>query len=159
MSFQPLGYRFEVKSSMSASSAIAAIRARKKGWFDADYGPRGWVFGSFICLWNSAFDRHGPMVFARIRADGLGTRIVGRAGADLNGTLMYLLLTPFMGWLTFEMAEHDQGSLRAFIVIGLVFGLGLPLTLWINHKDRAAADPIIASISRAVHSSNRESDR
>ena len=159
MPFQPLGYRFEIDSPMNPASAIAAIRRKKKGWFAISDGPRGWILGPFLCLWNSAFDRYGPMVFARITANGLGTKIVGRAGADLNGTLMFLLLTPLMGWSTFKMIEQGQGSIRAFTVIAIIFGLGLPITLWINHKDRSDADPIVRFIGRAVASSNHESDR
>jgi hypothetical protein len=148
--FLPLGYRFEVVSPMSKGEAIAAIRKRKKGWLVPKRGARGWIVGPFICLWWSATDQYGPMVLARIETDGFGTKIVGRAGADLNGTLMFLLLAPIMAWITFKMAEQGQGSLRLYLVIGIVFGLGLPLTLWINHKDRRDADPLVNFIRKTI---------
>ena len=148
--FQPLGYRFEVASTMSVHDAKAAIRATKAGWFAAEGLPRGWLLGSFLCLWLSSFDEHGPMAFGRISQNGSGTKIIGRAGADLNGTALFILLTPLIAWLTWQMYQHGQGTTRAYVIIGVLFGLGLPLTLWINSKDRRQADPLVDFLSKAV---------
>ena len=150
MAFEPFGYRFEIKSSMPLATAKAEIRARKKSWFNPKDGPRGWIVGPLICMWMSAFDRYGPMTIALLKSDGLGTRIVGRAGADLNGTALLLLLTPIMGWITWQMHQHGQGTTRAYVVIGLIFGLGLPLTLWINSKDQKHAESLVRFIQATV---------
>lgn len=98
----------------------------------------------------SAFDRQGPMVVGYIRKEEFGSRIVGRAGADLNGTVMLLLLAALMCWLTWPMYQASQGMTGAYVVIAIMFGLGLPLTLWINSKDRKQADPLVRFISKSV---------
>lgn len=150
MVFQPLGYSFECRSPMTPAAVKAAIRKGKKGWFESQNGARGWIVGPIVCLWLSAFDRHGPMAVGIVKQDGAGSRVVGRAGADLNGTAMFLLLTPVMAWLVYQMAQRGQGSIGQHIILGLVFGIGLPLTLWFNSKDRRAADPLVHFIHRAV---------
>lgn len=153
MAFQPFGYRFEIRSPAPSSKVKATIRSRKKNWFDPKNGPRGWIVGPFICLWMSAFDRYGPMLVGRISSRELvGTRIAGRAGADLNGTALFLLLTPLMAWITWEMYRHGQGTTQAYVVIGLIFGLGLPLTLWIGSKDRKDAEPLVRFLRQTLTS-------
>lgn len=148
MAFQPLGYRFEITSPLSLDEAKGRIRRKKKGWFDPQNGARGWIVGPFMCLWLSAFDRHGPMVVARLKHDGMETKIVGRAGADLNGTALFLFLTPLMAWLVYQMARHGQGSTGQYAILGILFGVGLPLTLWINSSDRREADTLVHFIRK-----------
>ncbi len=135
---------------MGPAAVRQAIRIKKSEWFEAKSSPRGWIVGPVLCLWMSAFDRHGPMVVGYIREEGFGSRIVGRAGADLNGMVMSLLLTLLMFWLTWKMYQHGQGTTGAYVVIAILFGLGLPLTLWINSKDREQADPLVRFISKSV---------
>lgn len=155
MVFQPLGYRFEITSTLSLEKAKSRIRQKKKRWFDPQNGARGWIVGPFICLWQSALDRYGPMVVGIVRKDGLGSKVVGRAGADLNGTAMFILLAPFMAWATYKMVETGQGSLRAYVVIGAIFGLGLPLTLWINSANRREADALVHFVRKTLAPNNR----
>ncbi|HWV61585.1 MAG TPA: hypothetical protein VN034_13060 [Sphingopyxis sp.] len=155
MAFQPLGYRFEISSTLSLEKAKSRIRQKKKGWFDPQNGARGWIVGPFMCLWLSAFNQHGPMVVARLKHDGMETKIVGRAGADLNGTALFLFLTPLMAWLVYQMARHGQGSTGQYIILGLLFGAGLPLTLWVNAKDRREADPLVHFVRKALSSTDR----
>jgi hypothetical protein len=85
MPFQPFGYHFQVDLPVRPASAKTAVRQRLKPWFEMKSGARGWIIGPFICLWLRALDRYGPMLFGTIRSQGLGTRISGRAGSDLNG--------------------------------------------------------------------------
>ena len=127
MAFQPFGYRFEVRSPSLPSDAKAAIRSRKKAWFDPKSGARGWVAGPFICLWFSAFDKHGPMLFGMITQDNMGTRVRGRAGSDLNGVLMFSLLIPLMAFLTVKLAEDGATSIGQWLVFAVVFLVGGPL--------------------------------
>lgn len=151
--FQPIGYRFQVVSLLDEAMTKTKIRQKKVGWFTAKNGARGWIVGPYMCLWWSGIDRHGPMILARIKLEGAGCIISGRAGADLNGTLAFVALTPLMAWLTYMMARASQGSITSYVTIAIVFGLGLPLTLWINSKDRREADPLVNFIRRTVKSS------
>lgn len=106
MGFQPFGFTFEIFSSLPPERAKAALRSKKTSLFDAQNGARGWIAGPFICLWFSAFDRYGPMLFGLISAYNLGTRVRGRAGSDLNGVAMFTLSIPLVGWLIFKMVAE-----------------------------------------------------
>ena len=142
MQFQPFGYRFEIFASLPPAEARAAIRSKMTGVFDAKNGARGWIAGPFICLWVSAFDRYGPMLFGIISANNFGTRVHGRAGSDLNGVLMFTLLIPLMGWVVFKMVSEDQASSGQLVFIALVFLVGGPFLYWSAHKERKHAEPL-----------------
>lgn len=150
MGFQPFGYRFEVISMLNPANTKKAIRAKKTGIFDAKNGARGWVAGPFICLWFSAFDRYGPMLFALISSDNLGARVHGRAGSDLNGIFMFTLLIPVMSWLVFMMISEGQASTEQLLWIGVIFLLGGPLLYWSAHKERKDAEPLVRFLRKTL---------
>jgi hypothetical protein len=142
LTFQPFGYRFEITSELTPTEAKAAIRSKKTTVFDAKNGARGWIVGPFICLWFSAFDRYGPMLFGLISADNSGTRVKGRAGSDLNGVVTFTLLIPMMAWLVFMMISEGQASFGRLLVIALLFLVGGPVVYWSAHKQRKDAEPL-----------------
>lgn len=150
MGFQPFGYSFETTTSLPLAKAKAAIRSKKTGIFDAKNGARGWIVGPFICLWFSAFDRFGPMLFGLISANGSGTRVHGRAGSDLNGVLLFTLLIPLTTWLVFKMVSEGQAPDRQLLVIALVFLVGGPLIFWSAHKERKNAEPLVWFLRKAL---------
>jgi hypothetical protein len=135
VTFQPFGYRFEVKSPSLPSDVKTAIRSRKKGWFDPKNGARGWIIGPFICLWFSAFDRYGPMLFGRISRADVGTSIAGHAGSDLNGLALFTGLLPLTALLLYQMVSADDYTSNQLVVIGGLILLS-PLVFWWSHKDR-----------------------
>lgn len=142
MPFQPFGYRFQVDLPLRPTSAKATIRQRMKPWFEAKSGARGWIVGPFVCLWLRALDRHGPMLFGMIRNHGLGTRITGRAGSNLNGIAWFVVLAVLaiaVAGLEVASGASDGGTL---IALGL-FLLFLPLMLWMSHRDRRDAEPLV----------------
>lgn len=155
MAFQPFGYRFEVQARVAPDDAKAAIRGRKKGWFDAVDGPRGWIAGPFLCLWSSAFDRYGPMLFGLIRQDNLGTRITGRAGSDLNGILMTAIIVPGLLYLLWELVKEGQATPRLIVVVGVVVALAV-LSFWWAHKDRKKADHLVRFVRTALGEASPE---
>lgn len=150
MPFQPLGYRFEIRSPMPADQAKAAIRAKKKRWMEVKNGARGWIAGPFICLWSSAFDRNGPMLFGLITEDGMATRVRGRAGSDLNGVLMLLLFVPVMILVILGMSVSEPMPVATLILCGALLVFGIPLTLWIAHKDRRGAAPLVRFLENSL---------
>lgn len=150
MGFQPFGFGFEISSSLPPAKAKAAIRSKKTGIFGAKNGARGWIAGPFICLWFSAFDRYGPMLFGLISADSSGTRVHGRAGSDLNGVFMFTLLIPLLAWLLFEMISQGQASARQLVVFGLLFLVGGPLIYWSAHKERKDAEPLVRFLRKTL---------
>lgn len=150
MGFQPFGYPFEISSSLPPEKAKAALRSKKTSLFDAKNGARGWIAGPFICLWFSAFDRYGPMLFGLVSADNFGTRVRGRAGSDLNGVAVFTLSIPLMGWLVFKMIYEGQSSGRQLLALGLVFLIGGPLIYWWAHKERKDAEPLVRFVRSAL---------
>jgi hypothetical protein len=142
MAFQPFGYRFEISSPLPASELKSVIRARRKSWFDGKTGARGWIMGPFMCLWLSAFDRYGPMLFGRISEDGFGARITGRAGSDLNGLAMYLLLMPLMVAFLVGVLMDGSWTVGQLAIFGGLI-LFTPIMLWLGHKDRKDAEPLV----------------
>ena len=154
MAYQPFGYRFDVRSPTQPSEVRAAIRSRKKQWFDPKDGARGWIVGPFICLWFSAFDRYGPMLFGRISLDGFETRITGRAGSDLNGLAMVCVLLPLMAWLFYQMLADGTSTTKQIIIIGGFTALPL-LVFWTSHMFRRDAEPLVRFLGDAVTPSGR----
>jgi len=149
MAFQPFGYGFEISSPKSPEAVKSAIREKKVGWFEPKNGPRGWIAGPLMCLWNSAFDRHGPMVIARITKDGHGSRVHGRAGSNLNGLVALAIMTPLMVFLLAMLAREGSTSPSFYLLVAF-FGLGIPATFWLAHSDKREADPLVRFIRRLV---------
>lgn len=154
MAFQPFGYRFEVKAPSPQSDVKAAIRSRKKDWLDSKNGARGWIVGPFICLWFSAFDRYGPMLFGRISRDEFGTRITGRAGSDLNGLALCTVLVPVLALLLYQMVSAGDYTGGELLIFGGLILLS-PLIFWWSHKERREAEPLVRFLSDAVTISGR----
>lgn len=157
MAFQPLGERFEIRSPLAPAEARAAIRTQWRGWFAQAEGPRGWIIGPFLCLWNSAFNRYGPLALARIGADASGgTRITGRAGSDLNGTLFLLVLIAVMLAMVAQMIAEGAG--RFALVVGVLASL-FPLSLWLANKDRHDDRPLVAFLRRTLADRSERASR
>ncbi len=154
MAFQPFGYRFELKSPSQPSEVKAVIRSRKKQWFDRKNGARGWIIGPIICLWFSALDRNGPMLFGRIMRDGFGTRIVGRAGSDLNGLAMVCVLSLLLCWLYYGILADGNTTTEQIVIIACSAGLPL-LMLWTSHLFRRDAEPLVRFLRDAVTAPGR----
>lgn len=154
MAFQPFGYRFELKSPSQPSEVKAVIRSRKKQWFEVKNGARGWIVGSFICLWFSAFNRHGPMLFGRITRDGFGTRISGRAGSNLNGLAMVCVLLPLAAWLFYQALGEGTYTTKQVVIVGGLMAFPL-LGFWTSHMFRREAEPLVRFLRDAVTPSGR----
>lgn len=151
MAFQPFGYPFDISSAMSPSDLRKSIRSRSKDWFDTKDGARGWVVGPVVCLWFSAFDRHGPMLLGWISRSTWGTCIVGRAGSDLNGLLLLAALTPFMAFCIFMLASTGGSrSLEGAASAGGIYALICGIVLWAKHVFRREADPLVRFLRDAA---------
>lgn len=149
MAFEPFGFRFEVKASGQPAKVKAKIRAGLKGWFAITDGARGWIIGPFICLWFSANDRYGPMLVGRISSNGFGSTIRGRAGSDLNGLLLIVIMLPFMVLIFREMLSDDGYTTFQRGLMGGIFLL-IPLSFWWAHKDRKEATPLVWFLEKTV---------
>jgi hypothetical protein len=149
MVFQPVGYPFEISSALSPPGLKRSIRSRTKGWFDMKDGARGWVVGPIVCLWFSAFDRHGPMLLGWISRNTRGTRIVGRAGSDLNGVLLLVALTPF---IVFYLSMMPFTGGVAFFAASWVLICGI--VLWAKHVFRRDAEPLVRFLKEVAKKSD-----
>lgn len=155
MPFQPFGYRVEITSPLAPADFRAAVRSGWKGWFDPKNGARGWIVGPLICLWFSAFDQYGPMLFGLLSRHGDGTTLRGRAGSDLNGVAMYTLLIPLMAFLIYQMVMDGSASTGSLLVLALMLLVGAPLIYWSAHKERREAEPLIRFLRNAVTPAGR----
>jgi hypothetical protein len=146
MAFQPFGYRFEVRSSLSPDKVKAAIRRRKRGWFEARNGIHGWVAGSVVFL-QSGMDRNPPMLLARISHDHSGTRILGRAG--YLGSTGVLLLAPIVAFFFYLMLTTSGLVLELMVASGALIAL-MYLVISISDKYRHNAEPLVRFLQNAV---------
>lgn len=148
-SFWPLGYPFEVRSSLSADDAKAALRKQKMGWFEIKTGPRGWILGPFLCLELSAMGQRGPVVLARFADDGFGSRLHGRAGPDLGSLSLMGLITAIIAFSIYGFISQIKilapmsvlGSFALFVAVGL---------LWLRRVSPENADPLVRFVRRAL---------
>jgi hypothetical protein len=154
MPFEPFGYRFEIKSSMSSMRVRTVVRAKKKPWFEPKNGARGWIVGPFICLWFTGLNSQGPMLFGRIAADGSGSRIYGRAGSDLNGVLASTLATLLAPVLLCLMIR-DGAPAQSTIFFGLVFLSVFSFVLWGGSAFKRDAEPLERFLKNAVSAHSR----
>ncbi|WP_336978760.1 hypothetical protein [Altererythrobacter fulvus] len=149
MAFQPFGMRFEAISYLAPPEAKAAIKARLKGWFDVTRAPRGWIVGPVICLWLSAFDRHGPMLFGFMsNRDGV-TRISGRAGSNLNGMVFAVFLAVILPIIAIGLVSNRQASAALLFVLGFSFPF-CGLALWSGHAFRRDAAPLVDFLDKTL---------
>jgi hypothetical protein len=142
VTFQPFGYRFEVVSFSPPAAVRAAIRSRAKPWFDLKDGARGWIVGPFICLWFSAVRRGGPILVGRIARHGTGTRIAGRAGCALAYAAIACAVLAFAPWLLWRELGRGADPATAAVLTGLGVAAQL-LILWIGHRFRREAEPLV----------------
>lgn len=155
MAFQPFGYPFDISSPLTPADLRKSIRSRSRDWFDMKNGARGWVVGPVVCLWFSAFDRHGPMLLGWISKNTWGTRIAGRAGSDLDGLLILVAITPLMVFCLFMMASTvGSRSLEGAVFAGGFFALICVIVLWAKHVFRREAEPLVRFLKEAATKSN-----
>lgn len=113
-------------------------------------GARGWIVGSWICLWLNAFDRYGPFLLARFSGDGISTQIKGRAGSNLGGLIIgVMILGPVVLVLVVGFLASDHlsgvGVALAMFFVG-IWGL----LLWSGHAFRKDADPLVRFLEKTL---------
>lgn len=135
---------------MSPESVKAKIRARTKPWFDAKNGARGWIAGPFICLWWTALNPYGPMLIGWIAQEGTGTRITGRAGHDLNGTIVLVLAGIAAGPIGWSLVLMGQASLTGVLLFSGFYGALVVLVLWTRSFYHREAGPLFRFLQNAV---------
>lgn len=150
MAFEPLGYRFEVRSTETPAAVKARLRGKMTSWFNPQLRARGWIVGPFLCLWQSAINQYGPMVLARIRPDGDGTIITGRAGSDLNGTV-WCMLVFLIALFAMVMAVIDEKASTgaAFIVVVIIILFMSPI-MWFSHIERKDAEALVSFVQHTL---------
>lgn len=135
---------------MTAAEARAAIRSKKSKILDVKNGARGWIIGPFICLWFSAFDQYGPMLFGLISARNSGSRVHGIAGSDLNGVVMFTLLASMVAPLGPLMVLQGEVPGFQLLPLALTFLVGGPIVYWSAHRERKSAEPLVRFLHRTL---------
>lgn len=137
MAFLPLGFAFELKTPLGIAESKSRIRECKQPWYDPHDGPRGFVLGRFICLWNSMVDRQGPMLVGWIHDDGTGCRIAGRSGSDINGMLYLCLVGALFPVIAVGLFREGKMGFSGAILLALS-AAALILLLWSASRERRA---------------------
>jgi hypothetical protein len=150
VAFQPFGPRFDIRSPLPPEGVKAAVRTRKKRWFDHKRGARGWIAGPFICLWWHPYNQQGPMLLGRIVEDGSGTRISGRAGLDLNGVIAVVLIAVAAIPITWLLVSSGQASLEGALRVAGIFAALLALGFWARSFFHREAEPLLRFLRNAV---------
>ena len=147
MSLQPFGPPFEIDSPLSAAEVKARVRRRAKDWFERSNGARGWIVGPLVCLWWSAFNPRGPMLLGWISPSCAGSRILGRAGSDLNGVAyVTLLIIIIVASQLIRMVFHVEEVGSALMSAGLLIVIVIPIWLlgaWMRQPLHDEAEPLL----------------
>lgn len=154
MPFQPFGPAFEVESPLPPEETKARIRRGLAGWLGPKNGARGWVLGPFVCLWWTALDPLGPMLVGWISQHRSGSKIVGRAGSDLNGVAWATLVCAILIGAQLVSAVLDfprsgPALNTASLLILLLGGLWL-LVGWLRQPLHREAEPLVRFLRRTV---------
>lgn len=96
------------------------------------------------------------MLFGVISKDNFGTRVRGRAGSDLNGTVATTLFAPIVLLWLIDLARGESQASPQFILLGVLIFIGVPLSLWFSHKDRLEAEPLVRFLNDAITPSGAE---
>lgn len=154
MPFQPFGPAFEVDSSLPPEEVKARVRRGVAGWFTKQNGARGWILGPVVCLWWTALDPRGPMLVGWISPHRSGSRIVGRAGSDLNGVAWAILAcASVIGFQLISAVRdlpHSGPALNAAgLLVLLVGGIWL-IGGWLRQPLHQEAEPLVRFLSKTV---------
>ena len=137
MAFRPFGFAFEIGTPLNSIECKRRIRQCKQAWYNPNNGPRGFILGRFICLWNSLYQSDGPMLIGWIHDDGIGCRISGRSGSDINGALLWGLAGVFLPIIVYGLSRDGQMNLAGGGMLGLT-AIALVLLLWNSSRERGA---------------------
>lgn len=160
MAFQLFGYRFEVRTELPPAELKARIKARKSRLFEMKNGARGWILGPFVCLWFSAFDSYGPMLFGRISVDQWGTRLGGRTGLDLNGLALSTAISGALAISALVGISRMQSLSDQLVMLGLISLVAIPIAafvLWAISTGHKNAEPLVSFLRQV--SSHRSGGR
>lgn len=148
MAFNPLGDVVEINSSLPVEELKAAIRAKKKRWYDPNRGARGWIVGSTVCLWSDLpLGGNVPTVLGKIEAEGSGARVRLRSASSFSGILLPLggLVGLGLGWMRFGPLDWVDSTwiLSLFCVLVL-------LGFWLARSNRGDADELVKFLRKVA---------
>lgn len=158
MAFRPFGFSFDLRTPLDVRESKRRIRDCKQVWYDPSDGPRGFVLGRLICLWNSAFDRQGPIMIGWLSDDATGCRISGRSGSDINGILYLTLVVLTLPVIAFGLSQQSHMDLWAGSLIGLC-AVSLILLMWDASRNRDAGLVLVRFVELAIGSEARHEFR
>lgn len=158
MAFHPLGFGFELKTPLNLAECKSRIRECKQHWYDPSEGPRGFILGRFICLWNSLVDRQGPMLIGWIHDDGMGCRVSGRSGSDINGMLYLGFIGALLPFIALGLFRDGRMGLSGAIMLALC-AAALIILLWKASRERRAGLALTDFLELSLGSSTRHEFR
>jgi hypothetical protein len=142
VSFRPFGFAFDVRTALDLAESKRRVRECKYGVLHPDDGPRGFIVGRFICLWNSLIDRQGPMLIGWMLEDGSGCRIKGQSGSDLNGILSLVFAGAMLPIIAAMALLDGKGSTSLYVMLGLCM-MAFVVLLVVASNDRRNGLPLV----------------
>lgn len=158
MRFRPFGFAFEVRTALDLAESKRRVRECKYGVLYPDSGPRGFIFGRFICLWNSLIDSQGPMLIGWMVNDGSGCRIRGQSGSDLNGILSLAFVGITIPIIAVMALLDRKGGISLYVMLGLCM-VALVVLLIAASKDRREGLPLVQFLQTATGGAGRHEFR
>jgi len=147
--FRPFGFAFEVRTTLDLAESKRRIRQCKHGIVHPDDGPRGFILGRFICLWNSLINSQGPMLVGWMHKDGSGCRIKGQSGSDLNGTLLFVFAGIMISVVAVMAARNGHGSTSFYVMMTLSM-VGIAILLIAASNERREGLPLVQFLQTAT---------
>ena len=158
MRFRPLGFAFEVRTALDLAESKRRVRQCKYGVFHPDDGPRGFILGRFICLWNSLIDSQGPMLIGWMLKDGSGCRIKGQSGSDLNGILSLVFAGIMLSVVAVMAFRNGLGGTSFYVMLALCT-VALVLLLIAASNERREGLPLVQFLQTAAGGDGRHEFR
>lgn len=158
MRFRPFGFAFEVRTALDLAESKRRVRQCKYGVLHPDDGPRGFILGRFICLWNSLIDRQGPMLIGWMLEDGSGCRIKGQSGSDLNGILSLVIVGIIISIVAVMAVRNGHGNTSFYVMMTLSM-VGLAILLIAASNERREGLPLVQFLQMATGGDERHEFR
>ncbi|MBB3981809.1 hypothetical protein GGR44_001468 [Sphingobium fontiphilum] len=165
MTFRPFGFPISLYSPLPPDECRRRLRTKLLTGFErpAALRPRGKLIGqSFLVIWLGAYDwinkESEPKLILRLRKDGTGTSIKGRAIPGIQFLLFLIPAALFAIWGSTKIMayrpDHAPADPMTYLIVKFII-CALPLafvaSLWlVAHWQSKTGRPMISFLKRTL---------